>query len=172
MRQTWDEYFMDLAFSVSTRSTCLRRHVGAVAVNAAHRIIGTGYNGAPANYPHCTPKTCIRSVMNIPSGESPHLCVAIHAEANIVLQLGEALKGATLYCTTQPCSGCLKLLMGCQIRRVIWAQGYPDELSRHMMGEYATRIGTSILRLKNYKQDTTFPTPVKCWEMEREYPLD
>ena len=167
MRQSWDEYFMDLAFMVSTRSTCLRRHVGAVAVNADHRIIGTGYNGAPSGYPHCTPETCVRTAMHIPSGAAPHLCVAIHAEANIVLQLGEKLNGCTLYCTTQPCSGCLKSLMGCHIRRIVWAYSYPDELSKLMMEKYANSFRPLYLNLRQYDPDKGFPVPVQCFEMER-----
>ena len=81
-RQSWDGYFMGLAYQVAQRSTCLRRQVGAVAVNERRRIIGTGYNGAPSGLTHCTPDSCIRIRKNIPSGERLDLCKAIHAEAN------------------------------------------------------------------------------------------
>ena len=53
MRESWDEYFMRLAYQVATRTTCLRRSVGAVAVSPDHRIIGSGYNGALPGAPHC-----------------------------------------------------------------------------------------------------------------------
>lgn len=141
-RQSWDGYFMGLAYQVAQRSTCLRRQVGAVAVNERRRIIGTGYNGAPSGLTHCTPDSCIRIRKNIPSGERLDLCKAIHAEANIVLQLGNQLENATLYCTTQPCTSCLKLLMGVGIHRVVWDNYYNDEYSRELMEEYGDYIST------------------------------
>lgn len=142
-RQSWDTYFMQLAESVATRSTCVRRHVGAIAVNARHRVIGTGYNGAPSGMAHCTPETCVRNIHHIPSGTAVEFTRAIHAEANIVLQLGEQLRDATLYCTNQPCVSCLKLLMGCGIHRIVWKNPYPDMLSEQMMHEYG-RVDTTV----------------------------
>lgn len=137
MRQSWDSYFMGLARAVASRSTCLRRQVGAVAINEKNRIIGTGYNGAPSGLAHCTPETCIRIRKQIPSGERLDLCKAIHAEANIVLQLGWQLEGGTLYCTTQPCTSCLKLLMGTKIHRIIWDNPYNDDYAQELLNEYA-----------------------------------
>lgn len=135
-RQSWDEYFLDIAEHVASRSTCIRRKVGAVAVDTNHRILGTGYNGAPSGMAHCTKETCIRTIKNIPSGTQLDLCKAIHAEANIVLQLGEKLRGATLYCTTQPCTSCLKLLMGVGIKAIVWKQPYHDDYSSSLIQEY------------------------------------
>lgn len=140
MRQSWDEYFLDIALKVATRSTCLRRKVGSVAVNMDHRIIGTGYNGAPSGLSHCTKETCVRTKNNIPSGELPHICKAIHSEANIVLQLGYGLKNSTLYCTTKPCINCLKLLMGTQVQRIVWIEDYNDSYSDELMLEYGNLI--------------------------------
>ena len=87
MQTSWTEYFMDLAKAVSTRSTCLRRKVGAVAVNPRHMVIGTGYNGAPSSMAHCTPETCIRMKNHIPSGEKLEMCKAVHAEVNLVSEV-------------------------------------------------------------------------------------
>lgn len=134
-RKNWDEYFMEIAQFVASRSTCTRRKVGAVAVKN-HRIIGTGYNGAPSGFEHCTEQTCIRRLKQIPSGSQLDLCKAIHAEANIVLQLGYELKDADFYCTTQPCTSCLKLLMGAKVHRIIWEHPYDDDYSRTLMKEY------------------------------------
>lgn len=139
-RIPWDVYFIDLAKMVSVRSTCIRRKVGAVAVNSQHRILGTGYNGAPSGLEHCTKDTCIRTIRNIPSGTQLDLCKAIHAEANLVLQLGSQLKGAYVYCTTQPCTSCLKLLMGAGIERLIWINAYQDTYSQKLMSEYFSYI--------------------------------
>ena len=137
-RLEWDDYFMQLAEFVKERSTCFRRKVGAVAVDRRHRVIGTGYNGAPAGMSHCTRKSCIREKLKIPSGQRSELCKAIHAEENIVLQLGEKLEGATLYCTIQPCIMCTKSLIGAGIHRIVWKGDYPDDYARELMLEYGT----------------------------------
>ena len=83
MRKSWDRYFMDMAKVAASRSTCLRRQVGAVAVSPDNRILGTGYNGALPGTPHCEETGCLRQQMNIPSGERQEICRAQHAEANI-----------------------------------------------------------------------------------------
>ena len=83
MRQSWDEYFMSIAHLVKTRSTCLRRQVGAVAVTPEHRILGTGYNGPLPGVAHCDEVGCLRQQMNVPSGQRQEICRAQHAEANI-----------------------------------------------------------------------------------------
>lgn len=137
-RQSWDSYFMGLAHQVATRSICQRRKVGAVAVNQRHRIIGTGYNGPPSGMAHCTKDTCVRMLKNIPSGTQVEICKAIHAEANIVLQLGSQLEDAVIYITCQPCISCLKLLMGAQVARIVWESAYPDEYARELMSEYGS----------------------------------
>lgn len=135
-RQDWDSYFMGLAKNVAGRSTCLRRKVGAVAVNPRHRVIGTGYNGPPAGMSHCSRDSCVRIRKNIPSGSQLDVCKAIHAEANIVLQLGEKLADAAIYVTCQPCVSCLKLLMGAGVARVVWEAPYDDAYARELMLEY------------------------------------
>ena len=97
-RPAWDSYFMKIAEDVSTRSTCLRRHVGAVIVKDK-RILTTGYNGAPTGITHCTEETCLRIKYNVPSGERHELCRGLHAEQNAIIQAayhGVSLKGAPL----------------------------------------------------------------------------
>ena len=136
MRKDWDEYFMSLAFEVATRSTCLRRQVGAVAVNDRHIIIGTGYNGAPRHMTHCTKDTCIRILKKIPSGEKLEICKAVHAEQNLVTYLGEKLKDATVYITTRPCTTCAKLLIQAGVKEIIWKHNYDDPYSSSLLTEY------------------------------------
>ena len=107
MRQSWDEYFMEIARQVATRSTCLRRQVGAVAVSRENRILGTGYNGALPGTPHCDEVGCLRAQLGIPSGQRQEICRAQHAEANVcnfAARYGVALDGATMYVTNQPCT--------------------------------------------------------------------
>ncbi len=66
MRKSWDAYFMEMARVAASRSTCLRRQVGAVAVSPDNRILGTGYNGALPGTPHCEETGCLRQKLNIP----------------------------------------------------------------------------------------------------------
>jgi dCMP deaminase len=136
-RPSWDEYFMDIVGLVARRSTCLRRKVGALLVKDK-RILTTGYNGAPAGFPHCEETGCLRERMNIPPGERHELCRGLHAEQNAILQAalhGINIQGATLYCTDQPCSLCVKMLINGGIRRMVWKKGYPDELAWEFIKE-------------------------------------
>lgn len=143
-RLPWPEYFMRIAFLVAERSTCLRRKVGAVAVKEK-RILATGYNGAPAGTAHCLDIGCMREKLNIPSGQRHELCRGLHAEQNVIIQAavhGVSIAGADLYCTTQPCIICTKMLINCGVRNIHYAEGYPDELSRDMLEESGVKFDT------------------------------
>lgn len=134
-RIPWSEYFMNIAALVAERSTCLRRKVGAVAVKDK-RILATGYNGAPTNLPHCSETGCIREQMQIPAGERHELCRGLHAEQNVIIQAavhGIPLQGADIYCTTQPCLICSKMLINCRIRAIFFAEGYPCEMASSLL---------------------------------------
>lgn len=123
-RPGWDQYFMELADVVARRSTCTRRQVGAVIVRDK-RILATGYNGSPPGFPHCIDEGCL-----LVDG---HCVRTIHAEMNAVVQAalhGVSLRDAWLYCTSFPCLGCAKVLIGGGIRRVVYRDPYPDELAR------------------------------------------
>jgi len=137
MRPSWDEYFMDIARQVATRSTCLRRHVGAIIVRDK-RILTTGYNGAPRGLAHCDVVGCLREKMHIPSGERQEICRGLHAEQNAIIQAalhGVSTEGATIYVTHQPCITCAKMIINAGIERVVCAHTYPDELARGMLAE-------------------------------------
>lgn len=140
MRPEWDEYFMQIAEVVKTRSTCLRRQVGALIVKD-HRILATGYNGAPTNMTHCG--TCVREELNVPSGERHELCRGMHAEQNAIVQAakhGINISEAILYCTTQPCIICTKMIVNAGIHKVIYKGKYPDRLASEMMEEAGIEI--------------------------------
>jgi len=142
MRPSWDEYFMDIACQVATRSTCLRRHVGAVIVREK-RILCTGYNGAPSGLPHCNVVGCLREKMHIPSGQRQEICRGLHAEQNAIIQAalhGVSVEGGTIYVTHQPCLTCAKMIINAGIERVVCANSYPDELSRDMLSEAGVRL--------------------------------
>lgn len=139
-RESWDVYSMRMAEAASTRSTCFRRHVGAVAVDPnTHRIIATGYNGNIPGMAHCTKESCVREIEHIPSGQQLERCVAVHAEQNIILYAGmDKLKDATIYVTCQPCITCMKLLLSCNIGRIVWNNAYPDPLAYSVAEQYGT----------------------------------
>ncbi|MCK5759467.1 MAG: dCMP deaminase family protein, partial [Clostridiales bacterium] len=120
-----------------TRSTCLRRQVGALIVKDK-RILTSGYNGAPAGVRHCEEVGCLRQQLNIPSGERHELCRAIHAEQNAIVQAaytGTSVKGATMYVSLQPCSLCAKLIINAGIIKLVYCGSYPDELSLSLLNE-------------------------------------
>lgn len=138
MRASWDEYFMNIAELVKSRSTCLRRQVGAVIVKD-NRIITTGYNGAPSNIKHCIDLgVCPREEMGIPSGERHELCRALHAEQNAIIQaanMGVSTNGGTLYVTLQPCVICAKMAINAGIKKIVYKGDYPDALAIDMLQE-------------------------------------
>ena len=141
-RPSADQYFMDMAKLVSSRSTCLRRHVGAVIVKDKH-VLSTGYNGAPRGVSHCEETGCLRVKLNVPSGTRHELCRGVHAEQNAVTQAayhGTSLKGAIIYTTTFPCSLCAKILINSGITEIIYDEGYMDELSKDILGESNIKI--------------------------------
>ncbi|MFA5518340.1 MAG: cytidine/deoxycytidylate deaminase family protein [Spirochaetota bacterium] len=141
-RPTWDSYFMKIAEDVSTRSTCLRRQVGAVIVKDK-RMLTTGYNGAPTGITHCTEETCLRTKYNVPSGERHELCRGLHAEQNAIIQAalhGVSLKGAKIYVTHKPCSICTKMLINSGIDTFIFRSAYTDPLADEMIAEAGIKI--------------------------------
>ncbi|HEY4745879.1 MAG TPA: cytidine/deoxycytidylate deaminase family protein [Desulfuromonadaceae bacterium] len=141
-RPTWDQYFMDITRLVATRSTCLRRQVGAILVKERN-ILATGYNGVPSGITHCDVEGCLRARLNVPSGERHELCRGLHAEQNAIIQAarhGVNIDGATLYCTTMPCIICTKMIINAGIARVVYGEGYTDDLAREMIREAAITV--------------------------------
>ncbi len=132
-RPSLDAYFMRIARVVASRSTCLHRHVGAVIVKGK-QIVSTGYNGAPAGQPHCLDIGCARE--GVPSGQRSELCRGAHAEQNAInfaARFGISIEGATLYTTHFPCSWCAKSIVNAGIRRVVYAEDYPDPLAKAIL---------------------------------------
>ena len=142
-RPSWDEYFMQMAELTATRSTCLRRNVGAVIVQNRH-IIATGYNGAPRGLAHCVELGgCLREKLGVPSGERHELCRALHAEQNAIIQaatLGHSIEGGSIYITHQPCAICAKMIINAGIDRIVVKEGYPDELAVQILKEAGLKI--------------------------------
>jgi len=132
-----DEYFLKIASVVAERSTCLRHHVGAVAVRNKH-ILSTGYNGAAAGLKDCLELGCLRDEMNVESGTRHEICRSIHAEQNVIIQAalhGVTLEGATVYCTHSPCVLCSKMLVNARIKRFVTYGSYADDSFRDLFHE-------------------------------------
>ena len=137
MRPSWDEYFMNITKAIASRSTCLRRKVGALLVKDNH-ILASGYNGAPSGLKHCLEIGCLREQRRIPSGQRHELCRGLHAEQNVLIQAavhGVAIEGATVYVTCQPCVLCAKMLINARIKKVVFTGEYPDTMAVDMFRE-------------------------------------
>lgn len=141
-RPDWDAYFMGIAELVGTRSTCLRRSVGAVLVRDK-RLLSTGYNGAPSGLRHCLDMGCFRQQNNIPSGQRHELCRGLHAEQNAIIQAalhGVSVKDARLYCTNHPCIICAKMIINAGIASVVVQDGYSDPMAADILGEAGVTV--------------------------------
>ena len=137
-RPTFDEIFMELAYVWSKRSTCLRRHVGAVIAKDKQQLTA-GYNGAPKGIPHCAEQGgCLREKLHIPSGTRHELCRGTHAEQNAITQaakFGIDISGGTLYCNASPCVICTKMIINAGITRVVFDSEYNDPLAKEILGQ-------------------------------------
>jgi dCMP deaminase len=145
MRKPWYQHWMEEAEHASEMSTCAAgRKVGAVFVRD-NRVLTTGFNGVPAGYPH--PEVCARREANVPSGEKLEMCGCAHAEANGIANAareGIALKGAALYCTTEPCTICMGALANVGISEVYFDKPYPHKMSR----DIAKHAGISVFKME------------------------
>ena len=124
MRASWDEYFMGIAHQAATRSTCVRKHVGAVIVRD-RTVLSTGYNGSIRGLPHCEDVGCVM--------EDGHCITTVHAEANAILQAaknGVSIDGAEIYTTASPCWNCFKLIANAGIRRISFGEFYREDRIR------------------------------------------
>ncbi len=120
-RANWNDYFMNIAEQVSTRSTCDRKHVGAVIVRD-RTILSTGYNGSLRGAPHCDEEGH--------DMENGHCVRTVHAEANAVAQAakhGIRIDSSEIYVTASPCLTCFKLLVNAGIVKVYYKEFYRDE---------------------------------------------
>lgn len=117
------EYFLTIARVVSTRATCSRRRVGCVLTNEHNHIVATGYNGPPANQRHCFEDPCPGA--DLPSGTGLTQCESVHAEINALMQCRDVQKIHAVYCTTAPCSDCVKALLNTSAQYIVFSDPYP-----------------------------------------------
>lgn len=134
-RISWDEYFMGVAELTAKRSTCVVRKVGAVLV-VHHRIIATGYNGAPSGIPHCVDIGCRKRELGFTGGTGSHVCAGTHAEQNAIIQCAVhsvSCVGAILYCTSRPCIICAKMLINSGIVEIVCYDDRVDEYANKVL---------------------------------------
>jgi dCMP deaminase len=136
-RASWDEYFMAIAREVATRSTCDRKHVGAVIVRD-RIILATGYNGSIRGLAHCDDEGHMM--------EDGHCVRTVHAEANAIAQAarnGVRLDGAAIYITASPCFGCFKLIANAGLNRIVFGEFYRDE----RIFEFSKQLGIELIHV-------------------------
>jgi len=137
-RPTFDEVFMEIAYTWAKRATCLRRRVGAVIAKDKQQLTA-GYNGAPRGVPHCAELGgCLREKLKIPSGQRHEICRGTHAEQNAITQaakFGIGIEGGTLYCNTFPCVICTKMILNAGIATVVYDSDYDDPLSKEILSQ-------------------------------------
>lgn len=141
-RPSWHEYFVEMTKVVAKRSTCLRRHVGAIIVKD-NQILASGYNGAPSKVTHCEVTGCLRQKLNVPSGQRQEICRGLHAEQNAIVQAavhGVSVSGATIYCTNKPCSICSKMIINARITKIIYLEDYNDPLADELLADTDIRV--------------------------------
>ena len=135
VRASWDDYFMNIAKEVSSRSTCDRKFVGAVIVRDKS-ILATGYNGSIRGLSHCDEDGHLM--------EDGHCVRTVHAEANAIVQAarnGVRIDGSSIYVTASPCWGCFRLIANAGIARVAFGEFYRDP----RIFEVAVKLGITLV---------------------------
>jgi dCMP deaminase len=148
-RASWDEYFMNIARVISSRSTCPRKYVGAVIVRN-RTILSTGYNGSIRGLPHCSD---VGHMM-----EEGHCVATIHAEANAIIQAaknGVMIDGGSIYVTASPCWGCFKHCANAGLERIVYGEFYRDQRSF----EVAEKLGIEMVHMPLGELPSPFPPP-------------
>ena len=137
-RVNWEDYFMNIAKEIASRSTCDRKHVGSLIVRDK-TILSTGYNGSIRGMPHCDDAGHMM--------ENDHCVATIHAESNAVLQAaknGVIIDGSEIYITASPCWPCFKMLVNAGIKKIYYGEFYRDE----RIFDVAKKLGIELVHIK------------------------
>ncbi len=126
-KPTWDEYFLTLTEAVGSRSSCNRGRTGCI-ITRDHRILSTGYAGAPRGLPHCDDVGHeMHTVIHADGSRTDHCIRTTHAEQNaiaVAARFGISLDGGTLYCHMTPCYTCAKTIINAGIKNVVVLKDY------------------------------------------------
>ena len=134
---------MRIALEVATRSTCDRKHVGAVIVRDK-TILSTGYNGSIRGLPHCDEAGHMM--------ENDHCVATVHAEANAIIQAaknGVAIDNAHIYISASPCWNCFKLIANSGLKKVFYHEFYRDQ----RIMEYAKACNIELTKIDILPED-------------------
>ncbi|HEU5441544.1 MAG TPA: dCMP deaminase family protein [Ktedonobacterales bacterium] len=167
-RPSWDDYFINIAWVVSSRANCLRRGVGALIV-MEKRIVSTGYNGTPFGVQNCDEGGCPRCASELPRQAGYDWCLCVHAEQNAIAlaaRQGTATEGARLYVTLRPCFGCLKEAVQAGIREIVYDQ--PFDYQPDLEEAYQSLVTQSGLTLRQHNYSATHPVPALAARGARE----
>ena len=137
-RVSWEQYFMNIAKEVATRSTCNRKHIGAVIVRDKN-ILATGYNGSIRGLAHCSDAGH--------EMENDHCVRTIHAEANAIVQAarnGVQIENSEIYVTASPCYDCFKMIANAGITAIYYAEFYRDDRIK----AHAAELSINLIHLK------------------------
>ena len=132
-----DEYFLQIAKTVSQRSTCPRRQVGCVLVDSQNHVVATGYNGVPTGFTHCIDTPCLGA--QYPTGQGLDVCEAIHAEVNALLQL-RSDDELTAYMTVTPCFTCGKMFANSKVKRIVALEEYVHTQTSNILSKAGIEV--------------------------------
>ena len=170
---SWDKFFFNITKTVSKKSPCLSRHVGAILVKD-HVVVSVGYNGPARSVPHCGKSRndsdnylknllknsidpiiggsliCPRKRLGHPIGSDLAICTAVHAEANCIINAarsGVSTKGTTLYVSDQvPCKDCFSSIINAGITEIVCTNlTFYDPIT-----EFIYKHGGVYIRLFNF----------------------
>lgn len=155
-KPSWDEYFMEIANTVSKRATCDRGKSGCVIVRDK-QILVTGYVGAPKGLPHCDDVGHqLRKIVHEDGLVTTHCVRTVHAEQNAICQaakLGISLNQSTLYCRMTPCRVCAMMIINCGIERVVCEKKYhAAEESEQLFKEAGIQLEYFSEEIEQYSQ--------------------
>ncbi len=149
--KNWDEYFLEIAKTVSSRSNCIRAQVGAVIVDKNNTIKSTGYNGTPSKVLSCSELGfCYRQANNIPSGTRYETCRSIHAEQNAIIQAGmDKCKDATMYIWGHNfiCILCKRFIVQSGIKNIVLQKDENSPVIKCTAEELIVELSQSVLKI-------------------------
>jgi dCMP deaminase len=133
IRPSWDQYFLNIAEVIATRSYDAETQVGSVIVDENNRIISSGYNSFPPN----------SSDADLPNLRPDKYPFFIHAEISSIASCKHDLRGATLYVTHSPCRECIKAIITAGIKRVVCRHKYDNDDFEFII-QFLTQCGVEL----------------------------
>ena len=159
-RPTWDEYFLEMAHSVSKRATCDRGKSGCV-ITLDKQILVTGYVGSPAGFAHCEEAGHqMKDITHEDGSVTSHCMRTIHAEQNAIIYAinnNSSVKGATLYVTLAPCLACARIIYSCGISKVIYLNSYAEfkGLDSDEGVDFLEKFGVDVEKYNGHLENVT-----------------